>query len=718
MYLNKMLVVFGLSMVLTSAQGSFAQDKLPRPPAAPKRPVTDEYHSSKVTEDYRYLENFKDPAVEQWSDAENQYARNYLDNLPSRGPIVERLKELYAGLSSDYFGLQYKNGILFALKSQPPKEQPFLISLKSADDTSSQKVILDPVNIDSTGTTAIDFYVPSLDGKFVAVSLSRGGSERGTIHIYNVADGTEIGDTIPHVNGPTAGGSLAWNSDGSGFYYTHYPHSGERADKDLDFYQEVYFHKLGTSFLDDIYSIGKDFPRIAEIALQSSGDGRYILAIVSNGDGGEYAHYLLGPSGNWTQITRFPDKISTAAFGPDSAIYMLSRLNAPKGTIIRLSLSNTTLADAKTVVDQSDVAIQNFEPTASRLYVNDLVGGIAQVRVFDHNGNKMPGVSVLPVSSVWHILHTNGDEVLFNMETYVNPAAWFRFDPSMKEPVKTQLFAKSPAAFDDIEIRREFVRSKDSTRVPMTILMRKGTKLDGNNPTLLTAYGGYGISMTPSFNFTTRIWFDEGGIYSVANIRGGGEYGDEWHLGGNLTKKQNDYDDFYACAKHLIDRGYTSPEHLSIEGGSNGGLLMGVELTQHPGLYRAVVAHSGIYDMLRVELAPNGEFNTTEYGSVKDPEQFKALYGYSPYHHVMDKTAYPAALFLSGANDGRVDPANSRKMVARLQAANSSQLPILLRTSSSSGHGIGSALSEIIAEQADVYSFLFDQLGVNYAPVK
>ena len=710
--------ILGIAMILGFMQISAADNQLPRPPAAPKRPVTDEYQGVKVTEDYRYLENISDPAVQQWSDAENQYARNYLDNLPSRTPIIDRLKELHAGISSDYFGLQYKNGMLFALKSQPPKEQPFLITLKSADDTASARVILDPTVIDSKGTTAIDFYAASLDGKYVAVCLSRGGSEKGTVHIYKVADGTELGDTIPRVNNPTAGGSVAWNSDGSGFYYTRYPHVGERDVKDMDFYQQVYFHKLGTPFSADEYAIGKEFPRIAEIALQSSPDGHYILATVANGDGGEFAHYILSPSGKWTQITQFADKISLAVLGPDTAIYMLSRLDAPRGKIIRLSLTDPELSKATTVVDTSGVAIQQFEPTASKLYVADLIGGVAQIRVFNHDGIKTGMVPVMPIASVWHLLHTDGDEILFNSETYVIPVAWYRYDPKMKEPLRTALFAKSPADFRDIQIRREFVKSQDGTKIPMTILMRRGTKLDSLNSTLLTAYGGYGISLTPSFNFTTRLWFDQGGIYAVANIRGGGEYGDDWHLNGNLTKKQNDYDDFYACAKNLIDRGYTSAAHLAIEGGSNGGLLMGVELTQHPELYRAVVSHSGIYDMLRVELAPNGEFNTTEYGSVKDPEQFKALYGYSPYHHVVDGKAYPAALFLSGANDGRVDPANSRKMVARLQAANGSKYPILLRTSSSSGHGIGSALSEIIAEQADVYSFLFDQLGVKYVPAK
>jgi prolyl oligopeptidase len=264
----------------------------------------------------------------------------------------------------------------------------------------------------------------------------------------------------------------------------------------------------------------------------------------------------------------------------------------------------------------------------------------------------------------------------------------------------------------DIEAVREFAVSKDGTKVPVNILRRKGTKLDGNNPTLLYAYGGYGHSMRPGFNFEQRLWFDRGGIYVIANIRGGGEYGEDWHLAGNLTKKQNVFDDFAACAKHLVTRGYTRPEKLAVEGGSNGGLLMGAFLTQNPGLARAVVAHVGIYDMLRVELDPNGAFNVTEFGTVKDPAQFRALHAYSPFHNVKDGTKYPAVFFLAGETDGRVNPANSRRMTARLQAATTSGHPILVRLSSASGHGMGTALTERIAQKADVFAFLFDQLGM------
>ena len=282
--------------------------------------------------------------------------------------------------------------------------------------------------------------------------------------------------------------------------------------------------------------------------------------------------------------------------------------------------------------------------------------------------------------------------------------------------MKTALRSTSPVSFADIEVRREFATSKDGTKIPLNILFRKGTQRDGQNPTLLYAYGGYGISMSPNFDFTRRLWFDRGGVYVVANIRGGGEFGEEWHKAGNLTKKQNVFDDFAAAAEYLSKEQYTRPGKLAIQGGSNGGLLMGAMITQHPDLFRAVVSSVGIYDMLRVELAPNGAFNVTEFGTVKDPDQFKALYAYSPYHHVVDGTKYPAVLMMTGANDGRVAPYHSRKMTARLLAANKSENPILLRTSSSAGHGIGTALSERVKQAADIYAFFFAQLGMSGTP--
>jgi prolyl oligopeptidase len=683
------------------------------PPATqtPKKPVTDEYQGVKVQDDYQWLEKDDDPAVKAWSDAQNQRTRKYLDKLSDRVAIEKQLTDWYAKTSPSYSGIVSRPGVLFAFKFQPPKQQQMLVTLSSADDLKSEKVVLDPNKLDPTGKTAIDWFVPSRDRKYVAMSVSQGGSEDGTLRIYETATGKALKDSIAHVQYPTAGGSAAWNADGTGLYYTRFPRKGVRPDADLNFYQQVYFHKLGTNDSEDTYSIGKDFPRIAEINLQASQDGKYILATVANGDGGDFAHYLIGPEGNWKQLTQFSDQIKSARLGRDNALYLLSRADAPRGKILRVSLDAPELANATTIVAAGEAVIQFIEPTGDALYLADLLGGPSQIRRVGLDGKNETIVPIPQISAVTEMESLEDNSLLFRDVSYIEPAAWFHLVGN-EPPKKTALVNNSPVSFGDIEVSREMATSKDGTKVPLNILRKKGTKLDGNNPTLLYGYGGYSLSMQPNFDFVRRLWFDRGGVYVVANLRGGGEFGEEWHKAGNLTKKQNVFDDFAASAEYLINEKWTRPEKLAVLGGSNGGLLMGAMITQHPDLFRAVVSAVGIYDMLRVELAPNGAFNVTEFGTVKDPDQFQALYAYSPYHHVTDGTKYPSILFMTGANDGRVAPYHSRKMLARLSEANKSSNPILLRTSTSSGHGIGTALSERIKQLADQYAFLFAQLGM------
>jgi prolyl oligopeptidase len=690
-------------------------------PPTPLRPVTNFYHGVEVVDNYRWLENFDDPAVKSWSAAQNQITRNYLNAIPARSNIVQLLGKIYAQTSATYSGLQSRPGLLFAMKFQPPAQQPWLITLKSPDNPASEHVVLDPNKLNGKGTTTIDFAVPSLDGKQVAVSLSENGSEEGTLFFYNTATGQPLPDKIPRVQGATAGGSAAWNADGTGVFYTRYPSPGERPEADLNFYRQVFFHRLGTPVAQDRLELGEGLPRIAEIALDSRPDGRYLLATVANGDGGEFALYLRGPDNLWKQLTAFSDQIKQGEFGKDEALYLLSTKDAPHGKILRLPLSDTVAAvyDRRTplpvIVPPGDPVIENFCPSARGLFVQDLVGGPSQIRFIDASGTTL--VPLKPVSAVTQMLCPEGDTLLFDNVSYIEPYAWMRFDDAAKKTRRTALAAKSPADFSKDEVVREMAVSLDGTQIPLNIIRRKKTKLDGRNPVLLYGYGGYGISMTPAFSAGRSLWLDRGGIYVVANLRGGGEYGEEWHQAGNLVHKQNVFDDFAACAQYLIDKKYTQPGKLAVEGGSNGGLLMGAFLTQHPALASVVVSHVGIYDSLRTELEPNGAFNVTEFGSVQDPDQFKALYAYSPYHHVVDGVRYPSVLLLTGDNDGRVNPYNSRKMAARLQASDRNPFPslVLLRTTSAAGHGIGTALDERIAQEADVYAFLFDQLEMTWS---
>jgi prolyl oligopeptidase len=702
------IAAFAAALVLA---GAAARAQALEYPPTPKKPVTDTYDGVKVTDDYRWLENGDDPEVKAWSAAQTKLTRSFLDALPVREELARQFREIYSAEPVRYYRFRQR-GAFFAMKRQPPKNQPLLVVMKSAGDVASERVIVDPNRIDAQGTTAIDFYAPSLDGRYVAVALSEKGSEQGPAYVYEVATGKRLPDVVPRVQYPTGGGSIEWDVKATGFYYTRYPQGEERPPEDRNFYQQVYFHKLGTPASQDRYVIGKEFPRIAETVLQATRDGRHLLATVANGDGGEFSFYLRDPAGKWTRVAQDADKVRAMELGFDGRIYALSLKDAPRGKILMMPMADARLAAAKVVVPEGEATIEAVDATRSRLYVTYMVGGPSELRVFDLAGKPLAPVPTEPVSTVGVGERLGGDDILVGSQSYVTAPAWYRYSPRTSRLEKTALAGESKVRFDDAEVVREMATSKDGTRVPLNILMRKGTKRDGSNPVLLYGYGGYGVSERPYFSVSNRIWLDHGGVFAVANLRGGGEFGEAWHRAGNLTKKQNVFDDFAGVLKHLIEKKYTSSARLGIEGGSNGGLLMGATLTQHPELVKAVVSHVGIYDMLRVELSPNGAFNVPEFGTVKDPDQFKALFAYSPYHNVKDRTKYPAILFMTGANDPRVDPMQSRKMAACLQAATASDAPILLRTSDSSGHGIGTSLSERIDELTDAYAFFFEQLGV------
>lgn len=691
-------------------------------PATPVKVVTDTYGDIKIDDSYRWLEDVKDPKVHEWSLAQDARTRKYFDRLHYRKGMYDYLMKQAAAASSAFSGLDVVGDKVFAHYNLPPNQQPMIAQLDNSADPAKAKIVVDPNKINPKGTTAIDWFVPSPKGDLIAVSMSDNGSEDGSLHLFDVASGKEVEKPIPRVQFPTGGGSLAWRADGAGFWYTRYP-GPEEGEERQHFYQQLYFHKLGDEFTKDVLVLGQDLPKVAEIALDARQNPDYVIASVANGDGGEYAHYVLYADGRVKQVTHFEDKVVAAAIGPDNAMYLTSHEGAPRGKLIKLSLDDLDIKKARTIVPESEAVMQGGGEfggspiiiTRNAIYLRELVGGPSRVAIYDHEGKPKGELPLPPVAAVDEVSALSDGSLLYAVRTYTKPAYFARYREADGKVETTALAQTSPVKFDDVEVIREFAVSKDGTRIPLNIIRRKGTRLDGNNPTLVYGYGGYGVNMTPGFvGAGMRMWLDAGGVYVVANVRGGGEFGEEWHKQGYLTQKQNVFDDFAAAAQYMIDHKYTSTKRLAIRGGSNGGLLMGAEFTQHPDMFRAVVSDVGIYDMLRVELDPNGLFNTTEFGTVKNPEQFKALLAYSPYHHVKDGTHYPAIFMQTGETDGRVNPMHSRKMIARLQAATASGYPVLLSINAHAGHGIGSALNIRVGQAADTYAFLFDQLGMKF----
>ena len=380
------------------------------PPIAPKHAAEDRYWGVPVTDDYRWLENWSDPEVKSWVDSQNAWTRGALDHLPARPEILKRVESLSRSLTPRYFGLDCKKGVIFALKDQPPKNQAMLVRLDSPNDLSTERMLVDPNTLDATGSTTVDFYVPSLDGSKVAVSLSKGGTESGDIHIYDTRTGQELPDVIPHVNGGTAGGSVAWNKDGTALWYTRYPAAGERPEADRDFYQQLWYHTLGQPLSSDQYVVGKEFPKIAEIAVETADDGEHVLIEVKNGDGGEIAYLLREPGGQIVPVAGFKERVKGAAFTPDG-LFLLSRKTNANGEVLRVPFENPVLSKAKSVVPASETAIDEIHVAGSRLYVVDIVGGPSEVRMFTLAGAPLGKLPLAPVSSLSGFTKLSGDAV-------------------------------------------------------------------------------------------------------------------------------------------------------------------------------------------------------------------------------------------------------------------------------------------------------------------
>lgn len=486
------------------------------------------------------------------------------------------------------------------------------------------------------------------------------------------------------------------------------------------FYVQLWRHTLGTPTEKDTYEIGKDFVRIAEVFVDSDNAGR-VLVTVQKGDGGEFEVHLKDTAGGWRRLAAFEDRIVQAFFGDRDDLYLISRKDAPRGRLLRTPIKGFELSKARVIVPEgkdtlvSDIwADHPLTVHDGRVYTSWQLGGPSEIRVFDRDGKPLPGPQHLPVSGVGDIVPLPGGDVLFPNTSFVAPVAWFRFSPGASTTKKQAISAKAPVDLSKVTVVREMATSRDGTRVPVNLLFPPGVSPKAGIPFVATGYGGYNISLDPWFDPASAIPLEHGVGLAVANLRGGGEFGEAWHREGSLTKKQNVFDDMIGVLEHLVKQGHAAKGKVAITGASNGGLLMGAVLTQRPDLVNSVTSFVGMYDMLRSETEPNGVFNTTEFGTVKDKAQFEALYAYSPLHKVKDGTDYPPTLFITGANDVRVAPWQSRKMAARMRENPGQKAPVLLLTSFDAGHGQGSSIDRKVSDNADAYTFLLQHLGVKF----
>jgi prolyl oligopeptidase len=678
-------------------------------PKAEKRPLEETLHGVKIVDNYRWLEDGSSPETQKWVEAEMAYTNAVLDPLPGREAIHKRLTELLSigSISAPQIGGKY----YFYARREGMQNQPIVFVRDGADG--KDRVLVDVNQLAADGTIALDWYQPSENGRYLVYGTSPSGSEMSTLHIVE----TKTGKTLPDVIERTRAASIAWLLDNSGFYYTRYPKKGDVPEGQEMYNRHVFYHELGTDPETDtkIFGEGRDPEDWPAVNLDN--DGRLLLITVQQG---------------WTKTELFlmdlkkgtpPERITT---GKDflysgsiynGRLYIVTNEDAPRYRVFAAEAGNYERDDWKEIIPQTDAVLQGASAWGGKLFAQYEQNASSQLKIFDLNGDHLSDLMLPAIGTVYQ---SDGkwdrDEIFYGFMSFTVPPTVYRYDLKTKA---TTLWAKvdapaiDPAAY---EVNQEWYHSKDGTRVPMFIVNKKGLKKDGHNPTLLTAYGGFNVSLTPSFGRPAYLWMEHGGVYAVANLRGGAEFGEDWHRAGMLDKKQNVFDDMIAAAEHLIGEKYTDTDHLAIQGGSNGGLLMGAMITQRPDLFRAVVCQVPLLDMLRYQNFQIAKLWIPEYGSSDNPEQFKWLYAYSPYHRVKAGTEYPAILFMTADTDTRVDPMHAKKMAAEMQdeAKNgaSQTRPILLRIESKAGHGAGKPLTKQIEEFTDVYSFLFWQLGV------
>ena len=674
-------------------------------PFAASRTTTQDFFGTLVADDFTWLENPADPVTRSWLAAEQGYARRTLDAMPARPALRQRLQALVGSTANAYSGLVERGGVVFALKTAPPLQRPVLVILKSVDDVASERVVFDPNEQSPDGALAIDFFRPSPDGRRVAIALADGGPDGDTVRVIDLgAGGQALPDTLARVTSAGAGGDVAWSGGGGGLFFTQITASGASPTV------QVLFHRLGTPATQDRAELGAGLPRLARVRLEGARDGRDVLALVENGRGGDVSLYLKAADANgegaWRRLASEQDGVRDAQFGDDDAIWVRSIASAPRGKVLRLPLAATKSVNwerVPIVATPLEGAVQRFVVAGGTLYLAEGQTGSTRLRLVDVRTKRASVVALPSTGAVAAFARLGRNDVVVQVVNVLEPPLWTRVGGGRVR--RTPLVSTSDAHFNDSEVVREFATSRDGTPVSLDILRRRGTRLDGHNPVLLTVAG-----TAPDFDASRRVWLDRGGVVAIATLRGSVDPGEAGRAAGLRARKQAAVDDLVACADALVKRGYTQPALLGVRARGDGALAAAAAMTQRPELFRAVVAASGRYDLLRLERDLAGEFDAPEFGSTRDRAQFDALAALSPYRAVRDGTRYPSMLLLAGDRERHVDAGQARKMTARLQQADPSGHPILLRTDVFSGQPAEARLADGIDQLADELGFLLNEV--------
>jgi prolyl oligopeptidase len=692
------------------SKSSASSSPLPNvPPKADAKPIVEIFHGTKIVDNYRWLEDGTTPETQRWVAAELAYTRALLDPLPGRDAIHKRLTELLS--IGSVTPPQIAGKYYFYTRREGMQNQPILYVREGLNG--EDRVLVDANQLAADGTIALDWFQPSDNGRYLAYGISAGGSEMSTLHIVETKTGTILPDTIER----TRAASIAWEHDNRGFYYTRYPKKGDVPAGQEMYNRHVFHHELGYDpDTDDlIFGQGRDPEDWPSVHL--SNDDRWLLISVSQG-WAKSELFLMD-----IRSDKPPIRVTTGKnflYGGEvneGKLYITTNEDAPRYRVFVTDAGNYDREAWKEVIPQADAVLQGASVFGGKLVAQYEQNASSQLKVFDLDGKMLNDLALPAIGTVFGTGgRWNRDEVFYGFQSFIFAPSIYRYDlKDNSTTIWTKVDAPSidPSAYD---VAQEWFKSKDGTSVPMFVVHKKGLAKNGKNPTLLTGYGGFNISLTPSFSRTAYLWMEHGGVFAVANLRGGAEFGEDWHRAGMLDKKQNVFDDMIAAAEHLIAEKYTDPHHFAVQGGSNGGLLMGAMMTQRPDLFRAVVCQVPLLDMIHYQDFQIAKLWIPEYGTSENPEQFKWLYAYSPYHHVKIGGEYPAILFMTADTDTRVDPMHAKKMAALMQAGAkngaSRTRPILLRIETKAGHGAGKPVTKQIEEFTDLYSFLFWQLGV------